>query len=135
MNTGTKKINDSPVTEEEKKSDTCLKENQKTVKNKPNDTRKQDDWSAINVEHVTGPNNMNVPQEEKNASNAVNWDITQNVADQPGKKNHTADEEAYSAEEDQIDSIQFNKRYTEWKQKARTDHQSSPKHYWLTADQ
>ena len=51
------------------------------------------------------------------------------------KINHTADEEVYSAEEDQIDYIQFNKRYTEWKQKARTDHQSWPKHYWLTADQ
>ena len=28
---------------------------------------------------------MNVQQEKRNARNAVNWDIAQNVADQPGR--------------------------------------------------
>ena len=35
-----------------------------TVKNKPNYTQKQDDWTAIILEHLTCPNNMNIPQEE-----------------------------------------------------------------------
>ena len=37
----------------------------KIAKNKPNVTRKQDNWTAINVELPIGPNSMNVPQRKE----------------------------------------------------------------------
>ena len=55
------KLNESPETEEEKKIRHVDKRKIKIVKNKPNDTRKQDDWTVMNAEHPIGPNSMNVP--------------------------------------------------------------------------
>ena len=76
------KLNESPETEEEKKIRHVDKRKLAKKKNKPNVTRRRDDWTAINAVHLTGPNNMNVPLEGRNVQNAVNWAIMQNVADQ-----------------------------------------------------
>ena len=55
-------------------------------KNKLNEIRRPlEDWTATDVQHPTGPNNMNVPQRERNVPNAANWDIMQNVVGQQGK--------------------------------------------------
>ena len=50
-------------------------------KNIPNETRRpREDWTAIGAENLTGPNNTNIPQKERNVPNAVNWDILLNAA-------------------------------------------------------
>ena len=55
-------------------------------KNIPNETRRPlEDWTVIGAERLTGPNNTNAPQKERNVPNAVNWDITPNAAGLGGK--------------------------------------------------
>ena len=76
------KLNESTETEEVKKIRHLDKRKLTKKKNEPNGTRRRDDWTATNAVHPTGPNSMNVPPEERNAQNAVNWANVQNAADQ-----------------------------------------------------
>ena len=76
------KLNESPETEEKK---SIHGKKQIWKKNKPNATRRPDDWTATDAEHLAGPNNTTVPQKKRSVLNAVNWDTMQNVAGQQEK--------------------------------------------------
>ena len=76
------KLNDSPNTQEGRKSDMYRREKSNTLKNKQTETQKT---GLQHKEHSIGPTNIIVRQEERNSRNAVNPDNTPNAAASHGK--------------------------------------------------
>ena len=76
------KLNDSPETEEEKKSDTSIKEKPKAIKNKRINRPNSRKWVVTDAELRTGQDSMNVRPGGRNAQSAKRSVTMQNVAEQ-----------------------------------------------------
>ena len=100
------KLNDSPEIEEENKNLTCSKEKTKnTITNNQTGTRKPEEWTATDAEQPIGSNSVIAQQEERNtyAKHGKKCGILEHYAKccrSTRKINHIAEEEAYSADDD-----------------------------------